>query len=139
MNRKLGLLEEILRSENLLEQILLFDGIDQKLEYKGSSILLDVDSAPDEFEIHPPAVNIIDSDLAYLLFTSGSTGNPKGVMLSHLNALTFVNTTCDFFQINPDDRFSPFQIRHPPLSTALHIPSETVPALFPCFPPECFT
>ena len=30
-------------------------------------------------------------DLAYLLYTSGSTGDPKGVMLTHGNALAFVD------------------------------------------------
>jgi non-ribosomal peptide synthetase component F len=35
-----------------------------------------------------------------------SPGNPKGVMISHLNSLTFINSVHDFFQITMDDRFS---------------------------------
>ena len=43
---------------------------------------------------------ILDSDLAYVLFTSGSTGIPKGVMISEKGLIDFVEWATDYFKIN---------------------------------------
>jgi len=45
-------------------------------------------------------------DIAYLLFTSGSTGQPKGVMVAHRNVNAFLVTMADRYAITPDDRLS---------------------------------
>lgn len=47
-----------------------------------------------------------DPDLSYLLFTSGSTGEPKGVMHTHASARSFVDWAAATFAPLPDDRFA---------------------------------
>lgn len=50
------------------------------------------------------APEVSPDDLAYLLYTSGSTGVPKGVMLSHRNALAFVEWAADEIGLSAADR-----------------------------------
>jgi L-proline---[L-prolyl-carrier protein] ligase len=47
---------------------------------------------------------VIETDLAYILYTSGSTGTPKGVMISHRNSLTFVDWAAAAAGLSEQDR-----------------------------------
>jgi long-chain acyl-CoA synthetase len=51
----------------------------------------------------PPPPRVQGDDLASLIFTSGTTGTPKGVMLSHRNFASLVGKLCGIFELGPGD------------------------------------
>jgi amino acid adenylation domain-containing protein len=65
----------------------------------------------------PPELRLIDLDLAYIMYTSGSTGGPKGMMHTHRGSLTYARWGADHVGLTSGDRVA----SHAPLHFDLSI------------------
>ncbi len=60
---------------------------------------------------------ILDQDLAYIMYTSGSTGEPKGIMHTHASGLSYARWARDVYGLQREDRLTNHAPLHFDLST----------------------
>ena len=84
-------------------------------DYKGEFLLLEEVLASDagvekklsgrEADLEAARRRGIDTDLLYVLFTSGSTGVPKGVTINHRAVIDYIDWVTETFAITEKDSF----------------------------------
>lgn len=72
--------------------------------YSGDIFAIDVQMGALETHVDLPAVNVSSGDLAYIMYTSGSTGQPKGVMVEHGNVVRLVKSM-NYVNVCESDHF----------------------------------
>ncbi len=79
----------------------------EEFEYNGDFITYEdvIQQENDEKIISSCLSRIIDTDLLYVLFTSGSTGVPKGVSICHRSVIDYTDWVSETFEITENDRF----------------------------------
>jgi amino acid adenylation domain-containing protein len=67
--------------------------------------VIGLDEVPQRAGFIPPATTPGQSPLAYVMYTSGSTGQPKGVLVEHRGILRLVRGQ-DYIEFSPTDRLA---------------------------------
>ena len=91
----------------VLQRIILIDAASEQLEGESERVTTMLDWLPEQgYVLHKR--NGEPNNLATIVYTSGTTGRPKGVMLSHSNILSIAHPSAEGLKVKADDLFLSF-------------------------------
>ena len=89
----------LITSDEILERI--GSQLDEHLIFNVDHQLAELANYPNT---KPAILNRKSSDLCYIIYTSGTSGMPKGVLLEHQNVTTYIRGALEIYSITHDDR-----------------------------------
>lgn len=84
-------------------QFAVLTGQGAALYARQASGLLAFDAIQQDYPPDIPPQGVIDRDLAYLVYTSGSTGEPKGVLTTHQSSLSAIEIAVEYLGLTAND------------------------------------
>ena len=90
---------ELILTDSVYLKKLLDNGVDEKR-------ILNIDFGADSETNEGHFNQIIDTDIVYTLFTSGSTGIPKGVSVCNRSIIDYIDWAIETFQISAEEKIA---------------------------------
>ncbi|EFM08502.1 amino acid adenylation domain protein [Paenibacillus curdlanolyticus YK9] len=89
--------------DSAAEVLLIGDGLEAPLTFTGRVVQLSGAASYEGDSSDTPLLNTTEEQIAYVTYTSGSTGAPKGVMTEHRQLLAYVHAFQQEFNLGPGD------------------------------------
>lgn len=87
-----------------VERVLLWSAVRQGADTKAGAFVVPLPGSLEGQPRQAPGRRLLGQDIASIVYTSGSTGQPRGAVLSHRNIVSNVRSIVEYLRLTSDDR-----------------------------------